>query len=231
MSAIFSFCLEVRLSEHLSLKVQDEADNRNPDTIPRLCLPNHPISVTPICHFITFELIFVILFFSLKCFPGLEFPFNSGLKSYTLHNSNNNILAGSQQEHMGLSILMPRLASAKTFLCCHIDSSNVWDCWGIIPHSSGWGMLPPDSLCAQLRGFLSLSLSTVRGERAVESVSVHLLEPHELQAMSPNFRHPKALTGGLGQERRGYWSESKSENKNHFLFKKRGFNQSDWVYR
>ena len=95
MSAIFSFCLEVRLSEHLSLKVQDEADNRNPDTIPRLCLPNHPISVTPICHFITFELIFVILFFSLKCFPGLEFPFNSGLKSYTLHNSNNNILAGS----------------------------------------------------------------------------------------------------------------------------------------
>ena len=72
-----------------------EADNRNPDTIPRLCLPNHPISVTPICHFITFELIFVILFFSLKCFPGLEFPFNSGLKSYTLHNSNNNILAGS----------------------------------------------------------------------------------------------------------------------------------------
>ena len=49
----------------------------------------------PFAIFIIFELIFVILFFSLKCFPGLEFPFNSGLKSYTLHNSNNNILAGS----------------------------------------------------------------------------------------------------------------------------------------
>lgn len=152
------------MGEPLTFQVQDEADSRNLQTfihfldlaslIPQSKLLPLIIFIIFLTHFCSL----ILLFFSLKCIHGLEFPFCSGLKSYTLHNSNNNILAGSQQEHMGLSILMPRLASAKTFLCCHIESSSVWDCWGIIPHSSGWGILLPNSLCAQLRDFLPLRI-------------------------------------------------------------------------
>lgn len=63
------------MGEPLRLKVQGEADNRNPNTSPRLCLPNRPLSITPICHFYYFLTRYCYLIFQFKIYPWVRVPF------------------------------------------------------------------------------------------------------------------------------------------------------------